>query len=662
MKLSTILSLASAAFISFADLQAQDYFWFDDGGTILPSEGIVDQLNQIVIDYSACTGTENGLNVGNGRGNNWITSDNGNYNVSLSDNYMDHLLTLTVENGPIVAAGSYKLTIPEGAINVYGNPNLINDAVNFRWTVDGTLDTGEPAELHIVSSYPANNEAISLPVTALTLTFDQDITVRHSAFDAAGSITNLTSGGYIQLSMSANGNVLTLTKGAYSSSDFMAGQQYELELYGNHIFSAADPSVSLAPTQIRFSIADGNDTDGLQVMAQIPATGENIRNAGSVTFNMQLTAVDKTKVSLVNEQGHVATLSSVGRDSESPRSLIFNIDPNTHLQGNTTYKLHLNPGAVTAGDYTNAEMDAAYWCIPAELFTLHAVGFENAVPEFESVLLNTETSGITLNGDLSGIMITGVSTNANHIYARLSNYDVINEGEAESLFLQFDQTLTPELLAQGGAIYNSVKLIIPEGTFIDNQGHLNHQIEQIIYVIEEREIGEQTWTFNPTSGSQLDQLGEPWYAEDENGNRVTYYSISFTVSGENVYVRIPDGSKLYMLNKQNGEVVMTFQRNSVIGYNNRFSLELGSKAITEWGIYELVIPAEAINLYSDSNCQTAPIHPTEDVTALWTVGEVESIQSVRSDKTLEQTFDIHGRKASSSSDILIIRGEKMIIR
>ncbi len=662
MKLSTFLSLASAAMISFADLQAQDYFWFDDGGTILPSEGIVDQLNQIVIDYSACAGTENGLNVGNGRGNNWITSDNGSYNVSLSDNYVDHLLTLTVEHGPIVAAGSYKLTIPEGAINVYGNPNLINDAVNFRWTVDGTLDTGEPAELHIVSSYPANNEAISLPVTALTLTFDQDITVRHSAFDAAGNITNLTSGGYIQLNMTADGNVLTLTKGAYSSSDFMAGQHYELELYANHIFSASDPSVSLAPTQIRFSIQDFDDADGLRVMAQIPASGENIHNAGSVTFNMQLTAVDKTKVSLINELGHVATLSSVGRDSESTRSLIFNIDPNAHLQGNTTYKLHLEAGAVTAGEYTNEEMDAAYWCIPAELFTFHAVGFENAVPEFESVMLNTETAGITLNGDLSGIMITGVSSNAGHIYARLSDYEIISEGQTESLFLQFDQNVTPELLAQGGAIYNSVKLIIPEGTFTDNQGRQNHQMEQIIYVIEPREIGEQIWSFNPASGSKLDQLGEPWYAEDENGNRVTYYSISFSVSGENVYARIPDGSKLYLQNKQSGEVVLTFQRNSIIGYNNRFSLELGSQAITEWGIYELIIPTEAINLYSDSNCQTAPIHPAEDVTAYWTVGDIESIHSVQNDKIKEQTFDIHGRKASTSSDILIKRGEKIIIR
>lgn len=654
--------LLAALMLGATTLSAQNYFWFDDGGTITPEEGTVDQLDKIVIDYSQCAGTSEGLNPSNGSGSNWITSDNGSYSVTYQDDYTNHRLTLTIKDGPIVKAGDYKLSIPEGAFNVYGNANMVCDAVSYYWTVNGSKDLGEAAGLNIVSSYPAQGEEISLPVSELTLTFDQDVTVTHSAFDAAGRITNLTSGGYIQLNMKAEGNVITLTKGSYSSSDFMAGQKYELELYAGHIKAAADPSTTLPATNIAFSIASGEDVDALQVMAQIPAAGENIRNAGSVTFNHNLTAVDKSKVSLVNERGHVAELSTVGRDGESPKSLIFNIATGVQLQGNTTYRLHLEAGAVTAGEYVNEEMDAAYWCIPMELFALNAEIANTAVPQFSSIALLTESYGIDFNEavDPNGIMVTGVSTNASHVYANFLEASIT---EGHDISISFDRTITPQMLAEGGAVYNSVKVVIPEGVFIDEAGRRNKHTEIIVYVIEEKEIGTAIWTFNPASGSKVTRLGSPWYGEDADGNRLTYYNITFEVSGENVYVRIPDGSLLYIQETQSGRTAMSFERNSVLGYNNKFSLEFGEEAITEAGYYELVIPAEAINLYSDTGCQTTPVHPAENVTAHWIVGEPDGIETIVSDIPADtHSYDMLGRRAESNEGLRITDGKVILTR
>lgn len=638
-------------------MSAQDYFWFDDGGVVSPAEGIVDQLDKIVIDYTHCAGTSDGLNIGTGKGQGWITSNAGNYNVTFSDDYNNHKLSITVVDGPIVKAGDYKLTIPEGAFNVYGNASLINDAVSYYYTVSGVNDVETP-QLHIVSSYPTEGQALTLPVESLTLTFDQDVTVTHSVFDAAGRITNLTSGGFIQLNMKAEGNTVTLTKGSYSSSDFYAGQQYQLELYAGHIKAAADASVSLPETAISFSIASEDDTEGLKVMTQIPAAGENIHNAGSITFNMNISAVDKEKVSLVNENGHVAPLSTVGRDEQSQKSLIFNIASGTHLQGGTTYKLHLEAGAVTAGNYTNEEQDAAYWCIPREQFAFTADIASTTVPQFSQVSISAIDAGsVSLQGESSGIKVTGVSTNAGHVYAELAELSIETSGNDAVVTLSFDQTITPEVLAQGGAIYNSVKVVVPEGTFIDSEGRVNRQYEFIIYVIAEREMGEQTWTFKPASGSELDSLGTPWYGEDEEGNRQTYYNISFEVSGENVYARIPDGSKLYILETLSNTIAREFGRNDVIGYNNKFTLELGESAITDDGIYQLVIPAEAINLYSDSDCRTNPIHPDADVTATWTVGNPDlAIEAIAIDRDPSAAYDLLGRKTSGRHGFSITRG------
>lgn len=622
---------------------AQEYFWFDDGGTITPAEGTVDEIDKIVIDYSGCAGTDEGLNIGTGKGTNWITSNSGNYSVTLADDYTNHKLTLTVANGPIVKAGDYKLTIPEGAMNVYGNASLINDAVSYYWTVSGVNDVETPV-VKLVSSYPAADEVLQLPIDTLWLTFDQDVTVTHSTFDAAGRITNLTSGGFIQLNMKADGNVIWMTKGSYSSSEFYAGQQYQLDLYANHIKSAHDPSISLPETAITFSIAKADSTAGLMVMTQLPAAGENIHNAGSITFNKALTAVDKSKVTLVNEQGVVAELSSVGRDSESPRSLIFNIDPNAQLMGGTTYKLHLEAGAVWAGEETNEEMDAGYWCIPKGMFTF-ASDLENAsVPEFGSMTLTAiDAKGLWLSGDSKNIKVTGVSANEDYVYAELADIAFEGQEQVDMLTLSFDKMITPELLAEGGALYNSVKVVIPQGTFCDDLGRENKQCEVIVYVVEEKEMGEQTWTFNPASGSTIESLGFRRSAEDEGG--VTYYyEISFAVSGENVYAHIPDGSVISLVNVGDGSVTRTFNRYDVLGYNNQFTLSLGDEPVTADGVYKLTIPAEAIYLHSDAAFRTNAIHPDEDVVAVWTIGAEAGIECLKADtRTNGPIYDLMGR-------------------
>ena len=651
-------SLLSALFLLLATVaSAQNYFYFDDGGIVTPAdESTIAQLDVITIDYTQCQGTGNGLALGTGMGKDWLLGpENKKYDVTLTDDYTNHILTLRVKDGPIVKAGNYKLTIPEGAINVYGNSSLICDAYSCRWTIDGSLDNGGPESLQLVSSYPAEGEAVQLPFTQFTLTFDQDVTVRHSAFDAAGRISNNTTGGYIQLNMKAEGNTITLTKGSYSSSDFIEGQHYTLELYAGHIAAAADPNLTLEATSINFSVASAGEDQGLHAIAQIPAAGENIHNAGSVTFNMSITKVDGDKVTLINENGHVAELSSVGRDGQATRNLIFNIAEGTHLQGNTTYKLHLEAGAVTAGQTTNEEMDAAYWCIPAELFSINSDMANSTVSElslFTATFEHPELDYTIVPELFNQIKVTGVSTNANHTYATLSSGQY-TEGQ---MLLYFEPTVTPELLAQGGALYNSVKVVIPEGAFIDSEGRSCRHSEFIVYVLAEKEIGAQTWTFDPASGSQLTKLGYRRTATEEDGTVTEFFYINFKVSGENVYARIPDGSKLTLNETLSGEQVREFARYDVNGYNNQFSLELG-EAITETGIYQLTIPAEAIYLYSDPGYLGNPIHPAEPVVATWTVGDVEALQSVGIDPSTQPTYDLFGRPQSHSHGLHIQTGK-----
>ena len=624
---------------------ADNRFYLDTDASIAPAELRVDQLDEFVIDYSRCPGTEEGLNPANGKGTGWIICpDNSRRDVTFTDDYRAHQLRIKVDGDPIVQAGNYRLHIPQGVLNVYGSQNIVNEEATFLYIVSGANDRGEDGQLHLLSSYPAQGATVELPLNAITLNFDRDVTMRHSAFDAAGRITNLTSGGYIQLSVQVEGPMVTITRGNFSSTDFIEGQQYELEIYEGRIKAADDPTIVFPALTLGFSIAKDEDAqEALKVVAQIPAAGQNIRNAGSITFNRDITAVDASKVKLVNENGHEAKLSTVGRDGEAPRSLIFNIDPSEHLQGNTTYHLMLEAGAVMAGQVACQAMDAAYWCIPIERFSFTSEQANRAVPTFQSIVLSTDAAGITGTDLCHDIRITGVATNQDHVYAQLADCRI----SGQDITLEFDRLLTPEILAEGEALNNSVKVVIPEGAFTDADKRVNRQTEMIIYILEAKEIGPQTWTFNPASGQKVKQLGKAFVGTDADDKPLTTYSISFTVSGENVYARIPDASPLYIVELQSGQRVHSFQRNDITGTRNSFSLELGDQAITADGIYQLVIPADAILLYSDANQLTEPIHPDADVTATWTIGDAAAIQHVASDAvTAAPAYDLWGRPTS----------------
>lgn len=649
-----VLNTASAPIIARG---AADRFYFDSDATVTPSSVTIDQLDQVIIDYSHCAGTDEGLNPASGKGTGWITCPDGTRrDVTFSDDYRMHRLTIKVTGDPIVRAGSYYLHIPQGVFNVYGNAQLQNEEATFLYIVSGANDRGDDGELHLLESYPAQDQAVSLPLEAITLTFDRDIAVRHSAFDAAGRITNLTEGGYIQLSMKTDGPVLSITRGTYSSTDFIEGQQYQLELYADRIRSAADETVTFPAMTLTFSIAKADDDEQLlKVVSQIPAAGENIRNAGNITFNHNITAVDKDKVRLVNEHGHEARLSTVGRDTQAPRALIFNIDSDEHLQASTTYRLHLEAGAVSAGSLTNEEMDAAYWCIPVEHFAFTSDLANRAVPSFQTIVLDSDADGISRNGQGEGICVTGVSTNQDHVYALLADCGI----DGQQVTLTFDRLLTPEVLAEGDAIYNSVKVVIPEGTFIDAEHRINRHTEMIIYIFETGEIGSQTWTFYPANGTQVKQLGKAVIGTDADDNPVTTYSLSFEVSGENVHVRIPDGSLLSIRDITTGDVVRTFLRNDIIGSRNSFSLDLGAEPITEDGYYQLVIPADAIFIHSDPNYLTQAIHPDADVTAHWTVGEPAGIEAIVTDHVITApAYDLMGRPSRRQG--LRIQGGRLI--
>lgn len=517
-------------------------------------------------------------------------------------------------------------------------------------------------------------QADELTVTGLTssaaggivLTFSQDVKVSHSTFgtkcyneitDLDGTISSLNA------KPTTAGNVVTLTA---QYCTFVDGHRIHMELNPS-CFTTLDGSVSLTgETSFDFTMGEGLEKEDIVATLITPSNGTRTNLANiTITFDPTISSINnKDGISVENENGHKLPLIRIDINREGGAALNINIDTdNATYEGGTTYKVHIAPEAITCGGKTNSkELVYGDWYIKPTPLALVTTPAGDSMAESIHVVTIAAVDGEAFDyvgTDASKIIISGIMEDQNIVYATAVSVEA-NEDNT-SYTITFDKEVTPEMIVDANALYNSVKINVPEGTF--QRGKSQNNNFQAIWTIQHAvELGEITWTFSPAAGSTVVALGNARSEAGETGTR-TYYSINFAAEGENAFVSIPDASAIKLVNEETGAVVMTFNIYDVTDSgNNHFVLDM-SKQITEAGEYTLIIPAEAVYYYTDINHYSEPQHPANDIEATWTVEPIDEGISGIAVETTTQTFDLQGRKTTKATKgILITNGKKVIIK
>lgn len=513
-----------------------------------------------------------------------------------------------------------------------------------------------------------------LTVTGLTssaaggivLTFSQDVKVSHSAFgtkcydeitDRDATISSLNA------KPTTERNVVTL---AAQYCTFVDGHHIHMVLNPS-CFTTLDGSISLTgETTFDFTMGEGLEKEEIVATLITPSNGTrtNIANI-TITFDPTISKINNIDgISVENENGHQLPLIRVDINREGGTALNINIDTdNAVFEGATTYKVHIAPEAITCGGKPNSkELVFGDWYIKPTPLALVTTPAGDTMPESIQVVTIAATDGEAFDyvgTDASNIRITGIMEDQNIVYATAISVKANDDNTAYTI--TFDKEVTPEMIVEANALYNSVKINVPEGTF--QRGKSQNNNFQAIWTIQHAvELGEVTWTFSPAAGSTVVALGNPRSEVEETGTR-TYYSINFAAQGENAFVSIPDASAIKLVSEETGAVVMTFNIYDVIDSgNNHFMLDM-SKQITEAGEYTLIIPSESVYYYTDVNHYSEPQHPTNDIEATWTVEPVDEGIDGISIEAATQTYDLQGRKTTKETKgVIITKGKKVIVK
>lgn len=560
--------------------------------------------------------------------------------------------------GGLTEPGTYTLTIPQDILTAIAGIYDHNKAQTFTWTIAGE----EPApaeELYVVS-------LTSSAAGGIVLTFNDDLMVSHSAFGAKcyTQFDDLDGDAGRNAKPTVNGNVVTLTQ---QYCTFIDGHRYLLVLNPACFTLASNPYVTLSgQNTFEFVMGEGTEAPSIVATQVTPSNGTrtNIANV-TLTFEPGLTAINnKDGISIHNENGHTLPLARVDINKEGGLSAL-NINVNTDIaeyEGGTTYKVYIAPGAIQCGDVTNAdELVFGEWYIkPAPLALVCDPAADTLVESISTVTV-CAADGLAFDyvgTEASDICITGVMEDQEILYARATS--VVPTADELGYVITFDNVVEPDDIVKAGALYNSVKIVIPAGTF--RRGVSENNAFQAIWTVQEvAELGEVTWTFDPEAGSQVKALGRRVTTSDEDGTVTSYY-IDFTLAGENLYADLSDASAFRILNEATGATVMTFGKYDVFSTGaNAFSLEL-SKQIVEDGEYTLVIPADAVNYYTDANHYSEPQHPAADIEVTWTVNSLLGIQGIALDAATAPVYDLSGRRAVRPAGITITSGRKAVVK
>lgn len=518
--------------------------------------------------------------------------------------------------------------------------------------------------------------AQELTVTDLTsnatdgvvITFSQDVKVKHSLFgtkcysdftDKDGTPSTLNGTPRVE------GNVVTLVA---SYCTFVNGHRIHLAL-NPECFTSLDGTTTLTgTTSFDFVMGEGQDADPITALLVAPSNGTltQLRNI-AVVFSPTITSiVDKSKFSVVNENGHSLPILSVNIDSEtSILALNINIDPeNAYFEGGTTYSLHIAPGALKCGTTIN-EKELVYgkWYIKPEPLTLVTnPPTHRMVEDVQSIVVKAENGERfqCTNPLCRDITVTGTMDEQSIIFARVTEIrpDLANN----AFILRLDKAITPALISKEGAASNSVKLNIPEGLF--KQGTAINDATQVLWIVQhEAELGSVKWTFDPKQNSDLSQLGNPMDTQNENGETETIYTLNISISGQNAYLVINDVPSIKIVDEDTGVTVMTFGKHDIVTQGvNSYSLRM-SQALEGPGAYTLIIPSHCVSYHTDANHYSEPHHSLSDIEATWFVNYsrptgCDSLQGISND----EIYDLQGRRlhGHAQQGVVISNGRKVV--
>lgn len=482
-------------------------------------------------------------------------------------------------------------------------------------------------------SHPLAATADELTVVSLTsnandgiiLTFSQDVRVSHNSFgqkcfnalnDNNASVRTLNATPHTQ------GNVVTLVA---SWCNFVNGHNMYLEL-NPECFTTLDGETHLTgTTSFNFIMGDGADSEPITAVQVAPANG-TLTHLGNiaVVFDPKISGIlDPAGFTVTNENGDALPILSVIVDKETPiPALNVNVDTErAELQGGTTYSLHIAPGALLCGTITN-EKELVYgkWYVkPQPLVLVTDPPHQRMLPEITEVTVSAENGGRIACTDLKtqNLRLTGIMDDQSIVLANVTK--ITPDRSGSSITLTLDRPVNAQTLRAAGAIYDYVKLSIPEGLFRQGTKMVNDACQMVWKIGTPKPLGDVTWSFSPAPGSTLPSLGNVLSVEQRDGETTEVYTLRFNISGQNAYVTINDAQDIKIVNRNTGAVAKTFSRTDLKQDGiNSFMLVMASP-VTEDGLYSLVIPAANVNYYSDVEHYSAPQHPLSDVVATWRV-------------------------------------------
>lgn len=461
--------------------------------------------------------------------------------------------------------------------------------------------------------------------TGVTITFSRDVKVKHSVFGTK-CYKSFTDNDAVPSSLNAtprtNGNVVVL-EAAYCT--FVNGHHIYLAL-NPECFTTTDGLTTLSgETSFNFVMGDGAAKEPITALLVAPSNGE-IGHLGCIAIVFEPTIsqiVDPAGFTIVNDRGHHVPVGSVTIDDEtSIKSLNVNVDPDFQaLESNTTYSLHIAPGALKCGGIVN-EKELVYgkWYVRPTPITLESNPPANrqlsTVGSVDVWATNGESLTLAPDFNPADITVTGIMEDNATVYA--SATAITYDATKQAFTITLDKRLTPASLVNTSAINSSVKLNIPEGTFLHDGTPCKGY--QALWVLKRTiPVGIVTWSFDPASGSTLEALGTVVPIQNLEGETLDQYVLGFSIEGENAYLGIYDAANIRIVNEDTGATVMTFGRGAVVRQNvNNFALIL-SHQIVQDGRYTLIIPAASVNYFSDADQYSEPQHPTADIEATWNV-------------------------------------------
>lgn len=459
----------------------------------------------------------------------------------------------------------------------------------------------------------------------ITLTFSQDVRVTHSVFGTKcydKLVDNNATVKTLNATPSTHGNVVVLTA-AYCT--FVNGHNMHLEL-NPECFVTLDGATHLSgETTFDFVMGAGIAAEPITALLVAPSNGtvSSLSNI-AVVFDPVITAVENPEgFSIVNEHGHSLPIVNVVIDEEtSIKALNVNVEPGfVAFESGTTYSLHIAPGAMRCGSMTNdKELVYGRWYFRPEPLTLVTNPPANRMVESVQTVSISAEGGKVLElaqgRAASDITVTGIMDDKSTVYA--TGESLMLEPKSGLYVLKLDRTLTPETLQGTTAIYNSVKLNIPAGTFVadgvESEGY------QALWILEHPAVmGEVSWTFNPYPG-KVEAIGSAVTLEVDDGVYAEEHIINVSMKGENAYLVLDEVAGIRIVDEYTGATIMNFGRSDIRRHDtNSYDLRLDYQIVDD-GTYTLIIPASSINLYSDEGRYSEPKHPVHDVEATWIVG------------------------------------------